>query len=159
MTKDNKLEKIARILQEAKRLSKEYKLLTGKPLGITGEVAEFEAAKRLGLTLKEARSPGHDATKQHNGTEVLFQVKGRSYGREVSESGQRIGKIDFTKNWHVIVLVLLDEDYEVKEILQAQRTDIEERLKRLVSRADGKATHTQKGALTVPLFRSIAKKQ
>jgi len=90
---------------------------------------------------------------------VLFQVKGRSYGRAVSESGQRIGKIDFTKKWDVVVLVLLDEDYEVKEILQAHRRDIEERLKKLVSRTDGKSTHTQKGALTVPLFRSIAKKQ
>ena len=48
MNTDKKLAQIEKILMEAKRLSKEYKELTGKPLGITGEVAEFEAAKRLG---------------------------------------------------------------------------------------------------------------
>lgn len=39
------------ILSEAKKLAQEYRALTGKPLGVTGEVAEYEAARILGLEL------------------------------------------------------------------------------------------------------------
>lgn len=42
---------IMRILREAKKLAQRYHSLTGKPLGITGEVAEYEAARYLELNL------------------------------------------------------------------------------------------------------------
>jgi hypothetical protein len=159
MNPSEKLVEIEKILTEAKRLSRRYKELSGKPLGITGEVAEFEAARRLGLELADARSPGYDAKKKEADSEVLIQIKGRSYPRSTRESGQRIGKIDFKKTWDAVVLVLMDEDFEVREILQASRKQIEDRLKSLPVSEDGKQTQTQKGALTVPMFRSIAKKK
>lgn len=37
------------------RLAAEYYRLTGKPLGVTGEVAEYVAAETLGLVLADAR--------------------------------------------------------------------------------------------------------
>jgi hypothetical protein len=43
----DKTKKIRSILQEAKDVAKMYRKLTGKPLGITGEVAEFTAATLL----------------------------------------------------------------------------------------------------------------
>lgn len=46
---------ILEILGEAKRLAQEYRRLTGKPLGITGEVAEYEAARILGVELTPAK--------------------------------------------------------------------------------------------------------
>ena len=49
------------ILEEVKSLAVEYYQLTGKPLGVTGEIAEMEAAKLLDLELAEARTPGFDA--------------------------------------------------------------------------------------------------
>ena len=33
---------ILMVLQKVKRLAQEYRALTGKPLGITGEVAEYK---------------------------------------------------------------------------------------------------------------------
>lgn len=39
---------VMEILGEAKRLAQQYRSVTGKPLGITGEVAEYEAARILG---------------------------------------------------------------------------------------------------------------
>jgi hypothetical protein len=41
------LSEIEPLIKEAKILAKKYRDLTGKPLGITGEVAEFAAAKIL----------------------------------------------------------------------------------------------------------------
>jgi len=49
---------ILEILREAKKLAQEYRQLTGKPLGITGEVAEYEAARLLGVELTPARQAG-----------------------------------------------------------------------------------------------------
>ena len=34
---------LLRVLKQAKRVAREYYQLTGRPLGVTGEVAEFEA--------------------------------------------------------------------------------------------------------------------
>lgn len=52
---------ILEVLSQAERLAHRYRALTGKPLGVTGEVAEFEAARILGLELAEARTAGYDA--------------------------------------------------------------------------------------------------
>jgi hypothetical protein len=54
------MNEVGQILSEAKILAKKYKSLTGKPLGITGEIAEFSAAHALGLELSEARQPGYE---------------------------------------------------------------------------------------------------
>lgn len=48
-------ERLVELLGEAKRLAKEYRELTGRPLGITGEVAEYEAARLLEIELSAVR--------------------------------------------------------------------------------------------------------
>ena len=48
-------DRILEILGGAKLLAQEYRRLTGKPLGIAGEVAEYEAAHILGVQLTPAR--------------------------------------------------------------------------------------------------------
>lgn len=60
-------EPVMAILADAKRLAQEYRALTGKPLGIAGEVAEFEAARILGVELTPARQAGYDAIENVNG--------------------------------------------------------------------------------------------
>ena len=49
------------LLRAAKKIAKRYRELTGQPLGITGEVAECEACRLLGLELTDVRSPSYDA--------------------------------------------------------------------------------------------------
>ena len=58
------------ILKDVKSLAIEYYELTGKPLGVTGEIAEFEVADILGLELAEVRSPGWDAISTKRTTET-----------------------------------------------------------------------------------------
>ena len=65
------------ILHDAKRLAQQYRRATGKPLGITGEVAEYEAARLLGLQLTEARQAGFDAIEERDGKVCRLQIKGR----------------------------------------------------------------------------------
>lgn len=71
------MDEIAEILSDAKSLAKRYKKLTGKPLGITSEIAEFSAADILGLELAEARQEGYDAIRKDKGKEIRVQIKGR----------------------------------------------------------------------------------
>ena len=71
-------DRVLAILSEAKLLAQEYRVLTGKPLGITCEVAEYEAARILGVELSSARNPGYDANERGQ----LAIAKFRSIGRE-----------------------------------------------------------------------------
>jgi hypothetical protein len=48
-------DEVFELLGKAKRLAREYRDLTGRPLRITGEVAEYEAARLLGLELSTVR--------------------------------------------------------------------------------------------------------
>ncbi|WP_193041193.1 MULTISPECIES: hypothetical protein [unclassified Pseudomonas] len=48
-------DEVYQILSDAKALARRYYRLTGKPLGVTGEVAEYEAARILNLELELAR--------------------------------------------------------------------------------------------------------
>jgi hypothetical protein len=54
-------EQLKDVLREAKALAVRYYAITGKPLGVTGEVAEYEAAQKLGLQLAPARTALYDA--------------------------------------------------------------------------------------------------
>ena len=54
---DAAIERVREILATVKPLAAEYYRLTGKPLGVTGEVAEYVAAEILGLVLADARTP------------------------------------------------------------------------------------------------------
>ncbi len=143
------LQKIGKVIHTAKKVAKQYYQLTGRPLGITGEVAEYEAARLLGLCLAAVRQPGYDAIREDGSSDCRVQIKGR---RVLSnfKPGQRLGRIDLSKEWDVVVLVLLNEEYEPIEIHEAQRPEIEAAL-----RAPGSKSRNERGALSVSKFKSI----
>ena len=72
--------RVREILATVKPLAAEYYRLTGKPLGVTGEVAEYVAAETLGLVLANARTPGYDAIRHTPDGPQRIQIKGRAYG-------------------------------------------------------------------------------
>jgi hypothetical protein len=78
-----KHERVMELLGEAKALAREYYSLTGKPLGVTGEVAEYEAARILGVELTAARQAGYDAIERVGGATKKLQ-KGVVYRKTVS---------------------------------------------------------------------------
>jgi hypothetical protein len=141
--------RILDVLQKAKRLAQEYRALTGKPLGITGEVAEYEAARLLGLKLTPARHAGYDAVEHRDGYERHLQIKGRCL-LPGCKPGQRLGRIDTTKKWHAVLMVILDENFDAVEIHEAKRTRV---LRALA--APGSKARNERGALGVRKFKSI----
>jgi hypothetical protein len=78
--------KLRGLLLRAKSLASEYYELTKKPLGVTGEVAELEAAEKLGLVLADARTPFYDAFQESGATIKRFQIKGRAVALSSGQS-------------------------------------------------------------------------
>jgi hypothetical protein len=138
------------ILCAAKKLAQEYRALTGKPLGITGEVAEYEAARLLGVRLTPARHAGYDAIRPSDGKRL--QIKGRCI-LPGSGPGQRMGSIDISKEFDAVLLVLLDAQFDALAIYEADRDAV---VAALV--APGSKSRNERGALGVTKFRSIARK-
>lgn len=137
------------LLSEAKAIAQRYYQLTGKPLGITGEVAEYEAARLLGLTLAEARTSGFDATASRNGVTIRFQIKGRCLGAQSSKS-QRVGALKLSQEWDAALLVILGPDFEPLEIWEAPRPALEAALKK-----PGSRSRNERGALGVGQFKRL----
>ena len=140
---------IISLLKQAKRIARKYYELTGRPLGITGEVAEYEAARILGLNLAEVRQPGYDALEDTPNGVRKVQIKGRRLPVN-PKAGQRIGSIRLDKEWDTVILVLMGLDYEVYEIWEADRPAVEKALK-----APGSKARNERGALAVSKFKSI----
>ena len=146
--KDGQEARVREILATVKPLAAEYYRLTGKPLGVTGEVAEYIAAELLGLTLTPARTTGHDALR---GTERI-QIKGRAYGKD-AKPGQRISRIKLDAPCDTVLLVLLDNTtLEPREMWEATYCSVCECLSRPGSKARAR------GALSVSAFKRIAKR-
>ncbi|MFQ5988293.1 MAG: hypothetical protein ACE5K9_00060 [Candidatus Methylomirabilales bacterium] len=127
------MDEVGAVIQELKTLAKRYRVLTGKSLGITAEVGEYEATRLRGLELCADREPGYDALWKREGKTLRVQIKSRllPQGEELG----RLGKIDLTKEWDMLLFILLDEDFEPVSIHKAERKDVDQMLKRPGSKA------------------------
>lgn len=143
------MDDVLSVLAQAKALAKRYRELTGKPLGLTGECAEYEAARILGLKLTPARTPGYDATETVDAKVRKLQIKGRCVLRD-GKSGQRMGSINPDSEFDAVLLVILDPDMEAVEIIEAARDTIIAALL-----APGSRARNERGQLGVSKFRSI----
>ncbi len=137
------------LLAQAKKLAQEYRILTGKPLGITGEIAEYEAARILKLELTVARNAGYDAVRPRDGRR--FQIKGRCLLPGCS-AGQRLGSIDIEQEFDAVLMVLLNENFDAVEMHEADRDPVIEALS-----APGSKARNERGALGVNKFKRVGR--
>ena len=135
------------ILDRAKQAAVDYYRLTGKPLGITGEVGEYEAARLLGLTLIAARVPGYDATDDAG---LRYQIKSRAVPDLGRADSQRLGSIKRAQKWDAVLMVLMNQEMETQEIWRAERKAVVKALD-----APGSKARNERGALSVSKFRQI----
>lgn len=144
------LEEVGKVIRRAKVLAKKYYALTGRPLGITGEVAEYEASRLLKLELMPARHPGCDALRKRGTRVEKLQIKGRCV--IVPKAGQRMGAINLKKPWDAVLLVMLDKNFDPTAIYEASRHRVSKALL-----APGSKARNERGALSVSKFIAIGK--
>lgn len=144
---------VDKLITEARRLAAEFRRTTGKPLpGVSGEIAEHDAARLLDLELCKERPGGYDAVGRGSREGDRVQIKGRViFGEE--KSGQRIGQLKLDKDWDSVVLVILDENYEALEIFEASREQVEDALE-----AGTSSQRKKRGAMTVARFKMISRR-
>jgi hypothetical protein len=139
------------LLQQAKSLARRYYEATGRPLGVTGEIAEYEAVSILGLELAPVRQSGYDAVRVTASGPHRLQVKGRRV-RGKGASG-RMGRIDRdNQDWDGVLLVLLDENFDATQIFEADRDAVVGVLDK-----PGSKSRNERGALGVSQFKAIAR--
>lgn len=147
ITENADARRVREILATVKPLAAEYYKLTGKPLGVTGEVAEYVAAETLSLELAPPRTPGYDALRQTRKGQDRVQVKGRAYGKD-AKPGQRLGTIKRGSPCDYVLLVLLDnETLDPREMWEAPMSAVDARLAVPGSKA------RDRGALGVAEFK------
>ena len=144
-------ERVLEILSAAKSLAKEYRALTGRPLGVTGEVAEYEAVRILGLELADVRQAGYDAIRRRGRQIQRLQIKGRCI-LDTSKRGQKLGTIRLDQDWDVVMLVLLDADFEATAIYEADREPVKTALL-----APGSVARNKRGSLAISKFKAIGR--
>jgi hypothetical protein len=152
MTESAKAKRVRAILAAVKPLAAEYYQLTGKPLGVTSEIAEYVAAKKLRLELAPPRTPGYDAIRRSPVGSQRIQIKGRAYG-ENAKPGQRLGAIKRISECDVVLLVILDNlTLEPREMWEAPVAAVKKRLAVPGSKA------RERGALGVHEFKRLGER-
>ena len=150
MTTEEYLTTAGQILSKIKTLATKYHSLTGRPLGVTGEMAEYEAVRLLKLDVSQVRQTGFDAIRKTKKSVKKIQIKGRVL-QPTSKQGQRLGAIQLDKEWDSVILVMMDNKFNPTEMYEADRADIEAALKKPGSKA-----RNERGQLSVSKFKSIS---
>ena len=141
---------VDKLISEARRIAAEYRRATGKPLGISAEIAAHDACAFLDLEAQED-TVGYDAVGlQGVRKDYRFQIKGRAIFDE-KKGGQRLGQIKIEQDWDKILLVLMDEEFETTEIYEASRNDILKDIE-----VSGTSSRKKRGAMSVARFKRIA---
>jgi len=123
---------IDKLINETRRLAAEFKRTTGTMLPVSGEIARYDVSHRLNLTLCNDPGCGYDAignkSVENNpldsnleGLRVL--IKSRVIGDSV-KSGHRLGQLNSNGNWDIVVLSLMNNEFEPLEMYQLSRTKI-----------------------------------
>ncbi|CAJ0869567.1 hypothetical protein AMST5_02149 [freshwater sediment metagenome] len=128
---ENHKARLRALLHEAKRLAAEYYTLTGKRLGITGEIGEQAVAELLGWQLVDSGiQKGHDALRTVDGKVEKVQIKTRACANNGKAPTGRMSRINADADCDFVVLVLLDEkNYEPFAMYEAPMAAVCERLR------------------------------
>jgi hypothetical protein len=139
---------IDKLIEETRRLAAEFKRTTGTMLPVTAEIARYDVARQLDLRLNEQRTGGFDATGVNEREGQRIQIKGRVVGDTI-KSGHRIGQLNADADWDLVILSLMDENFESIEMYQATREEI------LQAMSDPGSKRGKRGAVSIAKFRII----
>ncbi len=133
-------------------MAADYRKATGKPLGISAEIARHDVARLLGLQLiPPQETHGYDAIGDGRWEGKRIQIKGRAIFDE-SKSGHRIGQLRINQEWDSVMLVLMDQEFEPYEIHEVERDDL---MEVLADKKGGK--RSKRGVISVARFKIISR--
>ena len=147
--KEQDLYSIDLLMQQTRQLAARYRQTTGNTLPITGEIARFDVAKALNMTLSDDLTLGYDAIGNAERTGLKILIKGRVIFED-SHSSPRLGQLNPDGRWDRVVMVLFDDDYQPVEMYEATADDIS-----LALDAKAESKNKKRGAMSVAQFKII----
>lgn len=111
---------IDKLINETRRLAAEFKRTTGTMLPVSGEIARYDVSHHLDLTLSDDHNCGYDAIGNNEREGLRVQIKSRVIGDGV-KSGHRLGQLNPNGNWDIVILSLMDDEFEPLEMYQLSR--------------------------------------
>ena len=143
---------VDKLIAETRRLAAEYRRSTGAALPVTAEIARHDVARLLGLELVPLTAEGgYDAVGTGRWDGRRIQIKGRALFDE-GKASPRIGQFKTHQEWDLVMLLLLDEDYEPTEIYALERADLE------AETAGRGGARAKRGAISVAKFKIIGER-
>jgi hypothetical protein len=118
---------IDKLINETRRLAAEFKRTTGTMLPVSGEIARYDVSHHLALTLNNDPNCGYDAIGETEREGLRVQIKSRVIGDSV-KSGHRLGQLNPNGNWDIVILSLMDDEFEPLEMYQLSRNEVIEAL-------------------------------
>lgn len=140
---------IDKLINETRRLAAEFKRTTGTMLPVSGEIARYDVSRHLDLTLNQDCNRGYDAIGNNQREGLRVQIKSRVIGNTV-KSSHRIGQLNANGDWDIVILSLMDDDFEPLEMYQATREEI------INAISTANKNRGNRGAVSVAKFKIIA---
>jgi len=139
---------IDKLIEKTRELAAEFRRTTGTMLPVSGEIARYDVSHHLGLKLNEQRTDGVDALGTNDREGLRIQIKSRVIG-DTLKPGHRIGQLNAEGDWDLIILSLMDNDFEPLEMYQATREEVMAALSKPGSK------RSNRGAISVAKFKII----
>ena len=114
---------IDKLIDETRRIAAEFKRTTGTMLPVSGEIARYDVSRHLDLTLSNDHTCGYDAVGNKRREGLRVQIKSRVIGDGV-KSGHRLGQLNPNGNWDIVIVSLMDNEFEPLEMYQLSRDEI-----------------------------------
>ncbi|MBV1915735.1 MAG: hypothetical protein KUG72_10145 [Pseudomonadales bacterium] len=137
---------VEKLMEETRRVAAEFRKATGQTLPVGPELARFDAIRLLNLDSPPEGLSGVDAI---SSDDLCYQIKNRVVFDD-SKGGHRIGQLNFDGDWNVLLLVLLDEEYNTVEIYQMDRDTAVEAVDELKN-----DTRKKRGPISVAKFKAL----
>lgn len=141
---------VDKLMSEARKIAADYRRATGKSLGIGNEIAKNDACNFLDLEPINDNTSSFDAIGKGERKGLKILIKGRAIFDQ-KKSGARIGQLKVDQDWDLLVLVLMNEDFDAYEIYEISR---DEAITEIDKAAQSK--RSKRGAMSISRFKIIS---
>lgn len=111
---------LEKLMEETRRIASEYRQSTGSTLPVSAELAKYDAIRLLGLKTPPEQERAVDAWMITPGGDRKVQIKGRVIF-DPEKSGHRVGQLNLDADWDILVLVIMNDQYETQQIYRVSR--------------------------------------
>ena len=145
---EGQIYQLDKLMEETRSLAAKYRSATGQTLPVSHDLACYDAIRILGLRPPEDNESAIDAIRDVDGKREKYTIKGRVQFSQNKGKQARVGQLNMDADWQYCLLVLMGDDYEPTDILQADKSVIDEIM------TDKPAN--KRGAMSVAQFHKIA---